>query len=185
MTVILGIGILFIEEFLKKFRRLFIPEVISAVGLLVLFSFIYLQSFAIFVDNNKEYPWESEKFLIWEFPQPTPIYHLSMFGFPYYRNWEGIGNAILSSDNNGYYSTNERKSIARFFVPFDKSTDKAGHYIHILNPQSFTNKIQQDKAQYWADRYHPIFTFSRSGNDLVRVYYMEPGTLEEIIEKGY
>jgi hypothetical protein len=185
MTVILALGIVFVEEFIKKFRRFFIPEVINSVGLLLLFSFIYLQSYAVFVDNTQEYPWESEKFLIWEFPKPTPIYHLSMFGFPYYRDWEEIGKIIRTTNNNGYYSTNERKSIARFYVPFEKSTDKAGDYIYIVNPQSFTNKIDQEKAQYWADRYPPIFTFSRSGKDLVRVYYMEPGTLDEIIEKGY
>ncbi len=185
MTVILAFGIKFVEESLKIFSNMFIPEVISFTGLFVLFTFIYLQSYAVFVDNSREYPWESEKFLIWEFPQPTPIYHLSMFGFPYYRNWEGIRDAIMSSDSNGFYSTNERKSIARFFVPFEKSTDKAGHFIHIINPQSFTNKIQQEKAVYWSERYHPIFTFSRSGKDLVRVYYMETGTLEEIIAKGY
>ena len=185
LTIILGWGIYFIEKLLDIFKDYFLPTVISFVGIAVLFTFIYAQSYAIYVDNKQEYPWESEKFWTWEFPEPTPIYHLSMFGFPYYRDWEGIGNAVLSSENNGFYSTNERKSIARFYVPFDKSTDDAGHYIHILNPQSFTNQIQQKKAEYWAERYSPIFTFSRSGEDLVRVYYMESGSLDEIIEKGY
>ena len=30
------------EEFLKKFRNFFIPEVISLIGLVILFTFIYL-----------------------------------------------------------------------------------------------------------------------------------------------
>lgn len=185
MFIIMALGVVFVEKILEKFRKIFIPSVISYTGLFVLFTFLYLQSYAIFVDHTKEYPWEQEDFLIWEFPKPTPIFHLSMFGFPYYRNWEGISNVILGSDNNGFYSTNERKSIVRFYVPFKKSTDKAGHFIHILNPQSFTNEIQQEKARYWADNYPPIFTFSKSGKDLVRVYYMEPGELDEIIEKGF
>jgi len=185
MFIILALGIVFIENVLQKFQRYLIPSVISYSGLVVLFAFLFLQTYAIFVDHNREYPWESEKFLIWEFPEPTPMYHLSMFGFPYYRNWEGIRDAVMASDNNGYYSTNERKSLVRFYVPFKKSTNDAGHFIHILNPQSFTNKILQEKAQYWSERYPPIFTFSRSGKDLVRVYQMEAGTLEEIVEKGY
>lgn len=185
MFIFLSLGIVFIENVLKKFSRFFIPSAISYSGLIVLFAFLFLQSYAIFVNHDREYPWESEEFLIWEFPKPTPIYHLSMFGFPYYRNWEGIRDVIMASDNNGYYSTNERKSLARFYVPFNKSTDEAGHFIHIINPQSFTNKIQQEKALYWSERYPPVFTFSRSGKDLVRVYQMEPGTMEEILEKGY
>lgn len=185
MFVILALGIEFIEKILDKFSKLFIPWVISYTGILVLFLFLYLQSYAIFVDHSKEYPWETEKFLIWEFPKPTPIFHLSMFGFPYFRDWEEIRNVVMASDNNGYYSTNERESIARYYVPLKKSTDAAGYYIYILNPQSFTNTIQQEKAQYWADRYAPVFSFSKGGKDMVRVYSMEPGKLEQIIEKGY
>ncbi|MFC1722337.1 ArnT family glycosyltransferase [Patescibacteria group bacterium] len=185
LSVLLAFGIVYIEKIIHLFKRFIHPNVISYAGIALLFVFLYLQSYAIFVDNTEEYPWESERFLIWELHQPTPIFHLSMFGFPYYRNWEGISNVIVSSDNNGYYSTNERSSIARHFVPLNKSTNDAGHYIHILKPQSFNNKIQHEKAAYWSERYHPIFTFSRNGEDLVRVYYMESGKLEEIIEKGY
>lgn len=183
--IILAFGIVFVEKLVSKFDKYFIPNAISYTGLTILFIFMFLQSYAIYVDHTREYPWTNEKFIIWEFPKPTPIYHLSMFGFPYYRDWEGIRDVIMSSDNNGYYSTNERKSIVRFYIPFDKSTDAAGHYIYIKNPQSFTNKILQDKARYWAERYPPIFTFSKAGSDLVRVYYMEPGTVEEIKDKGF
>jgi hypothetical protein len=179
------LGILFIEKIIQMFKSFLIPSVISYSGIFILFLFLYLQSYAVFVDHNREYPWEEEDFLIWRFPKPTPIFHLSMFGFPYYRNWEGISDAVMGSNNNGYYSTNERKSIVRFYVPLKKSTDNAGHFIHVINPQSFTNQIQQEKALYWSERYPPVFTFSKSGKDLVRVYQMEPGTLEEIIEKGY
>jgi len=183
--IIIALGIVFIEELIAKFDKYFIPNAIAYTGLLFLFLFLYLQSYAIYVDHTVEYPWTNEKFLIWEFPKPTPIYHLSMFGFPYYRDWESIRDVIMTSDNNGYYSTNERKSIARFYVPLEKSTDEAGYYIYIKNPQSFTNKILQDKARYWSERYPPVFTFSKAGSDLVRVYKMEPGTLDEIKEKGF
>lgn len=150
-----------------------------------MYLFLYLQSYAVFVEHDKEYPWESEKFYIWEFSQPTPIYHLSMFGFPYYRNWEGIRQAVMNHKNNGFYSTNERKSIARFYTPLEKSTDDAGHYIYILNPQSLNNKIDSEKALYWSERYHPVFTYSKKGRDMARVYYMQPGTYKELIDRGY
>ncbi len=183
--IILALGIVFIEKIVALFDKYFIPHVIAGVGITALFIFLFLQSYAIYVDHKQEYPWQTENFLIWELPMPTPIYHLSMFGFPYYRNWEGIRETVLASNNNGYYSTNERESIARFYIPLNKDTDSAGHFIYIKNPQSFTNKIQQDKAKYWAERYPPIFTFSKNGSDLVRVYQMEPGTIEEIKVKGF
>ena len=185
MTVLLSYGILFIEEFLQLFKRYFLPNVLSFVGLTVFFSFLFVQSYAIFVDNTKEYPFEGEYFLLWELPQPNPIYHLSIFGFPYYRNWEGIKEVISNTDNNGFYSTNERESISRYYVPLAKSTDNAGHHIYIINPQSFTGHIYQDKAAYWAEKYPPVFTFSKGGQDLVRIYYMEPGTSAEIQVKGF
>lgn len=185
MFVFLGVGILFIEKVLYSLKSYILPGLLIFAGLTTLFSFIYLQSYYIYVDNNKEYPWESEQFFIWEFHQPTPIYHLSMFGFPYYRNWEEIGNLVNTIETTGYYSTNERSSISRHYVDLDKDTDKAGYYIHVLNPQSFTNELINKKANYWAERYAPVFVFSRFGKDIVRVYDMEPGSLEEIIEKGF
>ncbi|OGC45986.1 hypothetical protein A2V49_01935 [candidate division WWE3 bacterium RBG_19FT_COMBO_34_6] len=185
LFVIISLGINFIEIFLSSFKKFFIPGVIFYFGLFILFLFLYLQSYSIYVDNTSEYPWEEEKFLIWNFPRPNPIYHISIFGFPYYRNWEGIRDAILTTNNNTYYSSNERVSITRYYIPFEKDTDKAGYYIHILAPQSFTDKIYQDKALYWSERYRPIFTFSRNGKDLVRVYFMEKGTLNELKIKGF
>lgn len=185
LVIFLGLGLEFIETVLKMFKNFFIPEVIFTFFIILFFSFIYLQSYAIFVDHSKEYPWEHEKFLLWQFHKPTPIFHLSMFGFPYYRNWEGISKVIMGNDNNGYYSTNERNSISRYYVPLKKDTDKAGYYIHILNSQSFTDDIPQEKASYWASRYNPIFTFSKNSKDLVRVYSMEAGTVEEVQALGY
>ncbi len=185
LFIFLALGIVLIEKFLMKFKKFIVPQAISYTYVFIVFLFIFAQSYSIFVNHSKEYPWESKKFLIWEFHQPTPIYHLSLFGFPYYRNWEGIRDAIIYSDNNGFYSTNERESIARHYVPFKKDTDSAGHYIHILNSQSFTDKPTQEKARYWFDRYPPIFTFGRTNTELVRVYKMEPGTLDEIKSKGY
>jgi hypothetical protein len=167
------------------FRNILIPQVISFVCITIVFAFLYVQSYAIFVDHHKEYPWENEKFYIWEFQQPDSSYNLSLFGFPYYRNWDGIRNAILSSTHNGYYSTNERTSLANYYIPLKKDIESAGNYVQIFNPQSFLPISPDSKAAYWADRYHPIFTFTRNGNDLVRVYYMEPGTLQEIKLKGY
>ena len=185
VIIIISIGLDSFLDFLSEK----LPGTVFAwayqVILFLIFMFIFAQSYAVFVDNNKEYPWEEEKFLAWTFPEPTPIYHLSLFGFPYYRDWEGISEFIKQYPEINAYSTNERKSIVRYYVPLEKDTNKAGFYIHIRNPQTFTETASGEKSEYWMERYDPIFTLTKANQDYVRMYIMEPGTLKEINEKGY
>ena len=162
--------------------------VLTRLGIFVVFAFIFLQSHAIFVNHTYEYPWEPEPFMIWEFHQPSPIFHLSMFGFPYYRHWNSISTYVTTTENNGYYSTNERSSISRYHVPFKKDTDSSGHLIHIINPQSFTPNPIQDKAKYWAENNEPDKTFysynpkdPENERPIVNIYYMPQGSLDELM----
>jgi len=146
---------------------------------------MFLQSYFIYVDNKVEYPWTSEKFLIWEFHRPTPVFHLSMFGFPYYRHWDGTSDFIKSTPNNGFYSTNERDSLVRYYVPLKKEGNKAGFYIYILNPQSFAEEIVSEKAKYWAEKYAPVKIFSNGNLAVAKIYYMQEGSLEDIVIRGF
>ncbi len=186
LFLILGFGVAFIWEMLDKvLGKITFVNFLFWLGTSVVFFFIFAQSHQIFVEHGTEYPWKNEKFFIWTFPKPSPTYHLSIFGFPYYRHWDEISGFVRSSKNTGYYSTNERKSIARYHIPFDKNTEKAGHFIYIKDPQSFTNEIIYEKAAYWADNYPPILSFYKNGDTTVKVYYMPEGSLEDIIEEGY
>jgi len=108
-----------------------------------------------------------------------------MFGFPYYRHWDEIGSFIEHSENNGYYSTNERKSIARYHIGLEKDTEEAGYFIYIKNPQSFTNEIIYEKADYWAKNYPEVLSFYKDGESSAKIYNMPKGSLEEIQMQGY
>lgn len=219
--IVMSIGVEFIYNFLHKYLKT-IGDIIAPIGIFIIFSFIFLQSYFVFVDHTVEYPWKNEKFFVWEFNTPSPVFHLSMFGFPYYRDWEGISDFVNNEiptlpcpknsencltgniDKISYYSTNERKSISRYHIPFDKDTDSAGFYIHIRHPQSFTDEILSKKASYWAQNYDPVFvTWPIGMNDscpstvssqrktckrqypVANVYYMPAGSLDEIKEMGY
>lgn len=228
LTVFLAFGIAFIEESvvqivtkaLKMFRRtaknlIYLTTVLTSFGIFIVFTFIALQSYAVFVDNSVEYPWSSKKFLVWEFPRPSPIYHLSMFGFPYYRDWEGVGKFVtkthvVEGEKIEFYSTNERKSISRFHIPFAKDTNSSGYFIYVHNPQSFTRDIIYEKADYWVQNYEPVASFApiidpcaegflvipkkncvlssqtepTMGN-AINVYYMPTGSLDEIVAQGF
>ncbi|MFZ5424987.1 MAG: ArnT family glycosyltransferase [Patescibacteria group bacterium] len=197
LMVLMGIGVKGIERFMYYVSGRLAPiakpivRYINIAGILVIFTFIFLQVNAIFVDHTAEYPWEPEKFLLWEFHQPSPAFHLSMFGFPYYRHWDEIGQYVTSTENNGYYSTNERSSISRYHIPFNKDTDSAGHFVHIINPQSFTPNPTQEKAQYWEENYDPVKVFySEDPNtpgrlrEIVKIYYMKVGSLDDLLKQN-
>lgn len=202
----------------KIFNNGYIGKFATYLGVFVIFTFMFLQSYAIFVDNKREYPWQNEKFFVWEFGMPTPIFHLSMFGFPYYRNWEGVETFISShspdkyceskdicyenvSEKITYYSTNERNSIVRNHVFYEKDTDSAGYYVYIRDPQSFTNEILQDKSNYWAENYDPVWVYTKNNgctfnlfefgtvcyepSELTQIYYMPQGSIEEIQLQGF
>lgn len=226
MFIYLGFGVVMIEQLLQKLLRHF-GLVVSTIGITAVFAFIFIQSFAVFVDHTKEYPWRNEKFFVWTLPAPSPVYHLSMFGFPYYRHWEEIADFILADagvlpcprnnpiencisdkDKVAFYSTNERDSIARYHIPYSKETNNAGYFVYILDPQSYSHNINQEKVEYWAAHYPAILTLTNCQEDMLsgnfsdvlglhrgkckavsekvaEVYYMAPGGLETIQEQGY
>jgi 4-amino-4-deoxy-L-arabinose transferase-like glycosyltransferase len=185
MFIIIGFGMLLAENIVNLFVRIEYRRVLNFSWIFVLCGFIFLQSLAVFVENRTEYPWENERFLLWTFHQPTPIFHLSMFGFPYYRNWEGIRKFTQNYPDITAYSTNERKTIARYYVPLIKSSEKAGYYVYIKNPQSFENDILNEKPFYWTNKYEPDYTFSRYGTNIVRLYIMPVGGLDDIVSQGF
>lgn len=183
--IFLAYGLVTLESLTFKIFEYNLMQLFNIVGVLVLSLFLFTQSFVIFVDSHKEYPWEQEKFFFWTFPQINLLYHSSLFGFPYYRDWEGIREFVSSFPEIIAYVTNERQAISRYFIPLNSKKDEAGFFVYVKNPQSFENNIMYDKAAYWVSHYQPVHTLTRNGNDLVRIYIMEAGTLDSIKNRGF
>lgn len=180
MFVIMGLGVYLISTFFNFIYYKGFARTITGVGIGIVFTFIYLQSYTIYVDHKEEYPWQNEKFLIFTLHKPTAVYHLSMFGFPYNRGWESIADLTRMFPDIDAYSTNERKTISRYYVPLVKSSDMAGFYIYIKYPQSFTDEMGSEKARCWAETHTPEFTLSKGGEEIVLVYIMQPGTAVDV-----
>ena len=180
LSVLLAFGIAFIDEIVEKVLGQRIGVYANAAGLVVLFVFMAFLAHAVFVDHTQEYPWEPEHFLIWELPKPNVIFHLSLFGFPYYRHWEEIGDFINEGAPAEYYSTNERDSISRYYVALKKDTNLAGYFIYIAYPQSFTHSVTNPKAAYWMQKASPVKSFYNNNKEVARVYYMPTGDLATI-----
>lgn len=139
----------------------------------------------IFIDHTPEYPWEERRILFWSIGSPDPQYRMWAFGFPYNRRWEEIGNFVTTSENNGYYATNENKSIAGHYIPYPFDINRSGFYIHIHHPQSLRDRLADDKIRYWIKNNPPVKTFTRAGRTVAEVYVMPAGNIEEIRQQGY
>lgn len=185
--ILISFGIIEVETLLRKVFSKNVGLAMSYFGLSIAFLFTFYLSHTVFVDHSREYPWETEKFLVWELQKPNVIFHLSLFGFPYYRHWAEIGTYVNSNDVNktGYYSTNERQSMSRYHINLNKDTDSAGFFVYIVNPQSFAEKIVMEKAAYWASRYEPAKVFYNGDREVAKIYYMPVGSKDEIKLLGY
>ena len=204
LVVLMSIGVVtvegLIEQLLGVANRRFL--IVAALSLLFLFSFY--QSHKVFVDHTREYPWEEERFLFWKLAEPDRAYNLPLFGFPYYRHWEQIADYITTSENTGHYYSNEKETISRFYIPFERNVDASGHYIRVRNIQDIYQNWLQPKAVWWPEHHEPDKVYSSCdygdfawGGDflyvfapldgqcatqrvMAEIYYMTPGSLEDI-----
>lgn len=168
--ILMAYGLNFFFEFIRhNLNQIFTKVYIF--GNILLFLFLAAQAHTIFVDNQRgEYPWEDKKFLIFTMNRPTPIFHLSMFGFPYNRNWQGVSEFMKDKPN--YYSTNEREPITRYYVKNQKAGDKIGYFIWIEAPQSFTEEIKNERTRTYVKDKEPVFVSSNPSGNKTLIYYI-------------
>ncbi len=154
-------------------------------GLAGVFIFLGMVGHLIFIDHTPEYPWEQRRILLWTVGAPDTRYRLWGFGFPYNRQWKEIGKYVTTRENNGFYATNENKSIAGYFIPYPFDINRSGYYIHILHPQSLRERLADDKIRYWMKTYPPEITFENEGRTVAEIYHMPAGNIEELRAQGY
>ncbi|MDM9382705.1 glycosyltransferase family 39 protein [Chlorogloeopsis sp. ULAP01] len=187
--IIMAFGLEEFHSFLKK--RFFNPSKYISIFIL---STIYISSFLfshlLFIENKQEYPWENKNFLFLNFKKQS---RQSLFGFPYYRHWEKVESYLASTKRNGYFITNEKKSITRYYIPgnfknlelypYDSNSTGEIYVIYIKNPQSGNKKILDKEQSYWEERYQPVKTFSNHGR-IVTTIYRFSGSEWEKVTKG-
>jgi hypothetical protein len=184
-TIIIAFGVAVFEDVLEKVAGDVYGRLLSRAGLAILFIFLFTLSHFIYIDHTPEYPWERRGYFFWTIEEPDLKYRLWLFGFPYYRYWEEIGEYITSTENNGFYSTNEKKSIASHYVPYEFDINRSGYYIHIYNPQSLRDRFANDKIRYWRKNYQPVKMFENHGRIVAEIYLMPEGNVLEIKNAGY
>lgn len=178
-TILMGVFFGYLDDFVFHRVKKLLP--VFYFGIIVMFLFLFFQSFAIFVDHKSEYPWQEEKFLVWKFPILNPVFKLSLFGFPYNRNWEGISDYITTDNRSFYYTTNEKKSLPRYYLPdsYINDSSRAGYYIFIVDPQSGTNYVINQRSAKWVDSNEPVKVFYEGDKVLSKIYLIPEDFLIE------
>ena len=138
--VLSAIGIEKIISILPKYLKL-----IPAVSFVVAFSFLYYQTYVLFVDHTIEYPWKQETLLG---KYKTINYEkykvLPLFGFPLKRDWDQINKYINEQNGKGEkqlgYITNEDASTSSFYMDtYYGQSSPQYYYVAIKRPLSFVN----------------------------------------------
>ncbi len=174
MTILMGTAISTSTDIVDKIKYL---KGISILGVFLLGIFLFLQSWTIFVDHSKEYPWQEDSFLVFHLFKPTPIFHLSMFGFPYQRGWQEVGEFI--NDKDAFYTSNERVSITRYYVNLPRDGKKIGYYIFIRNPQSFSNEVPKGRIQEWILNNPPVKEIKNPSGNETLIYLLPEINIQE------
>ncbi|MFC1624808.1 ArnT family glycosyltransferase [Patescibacteria group bacterium] len=149
----------------KKYSRIF---------LVLSFSFLYLQSYLIYVDHKKEYPMEQERILFFKTPEITHEDRLrSKTGFPHKRYWKEINDFVNTQNVErgeiyGYY-TNEDKGIARIYMDTEVVTGGSFYGVGIKRPYSLAKdyKFPQYKNK---STIHKIR--NEYGDTVVNIYWV-------------
>ncbi len=185
--ILLAFGLEFLESAVTRLLGALWGRWLAIAGISLLFLSLAGIAHLIFVDHTPEYPYEKRGILFWTIGGGEKVrdYKLWTFGFPYNRRWEEIGEFVTSTENNGYYVTNENVSISVYYIPLKYFVERAGHYIYIHNPQSFKSWDSRDKVQYWRAKHEPVKVLTNGGRVVAEIYYMPTGSLEEIKAEGY
>jgi hypothetical protein len=175
--VFLGLGVYAIEQLFRHIRWISRLHGMVLAALSLVFLFLFLQSYAIFVDTNQEYPWENERFLFWTLEKPPPSitdrYGLSMFGFLYYRDWEGIGKYIQDHRDFNNVGANEPDVVTNFYVRKNGLRfSPYRYYISIQNPRSFVPVLNERMAEVLRNQ-EPVYRTMKDDKTLAEIYLIE------------
>jgi hypothetical protein len=176
LTILMAFGVSSVLDFLGGLD-LTAGKVLKAVGSVsaaAVFAFLVAQSYAVYVDHSREYPYQSEKLLGRDLPtvDPDEGYELRIFGFPYNRGWQDIREYVSKDPTKRIYATNDKDSIAVFYMSpnEDGDRDEIGYFVWVNDPQSFDSERPTGRVARWMKSHEPNLTIDRRGKVASEVY---------------
>jgi len=109
-------------------------------------------------------------------PKPITSYHLSLFGFPYYRHWQEVADYLDADKKSTYYSTNERTTMPEYYIDMEKNSGKIGYYIYIHHPQKLIDGLDNKRVIRYAYSNEPARVFKNGDKTVTEIYLLPQGS---------
>ena len=188
LIILAGIGIGSVINLHMIIKILYTPII------LVLFCFLYFQTYILYVDHSIEYPFVDKKVLIINNPLKQnqkiltlvakrisvikPDYmrgsYIPLFGFTHHRFWNEVNDLVnkLNQTNNERfkYITNEDKSIGEKYMDAKYGIDGGFYAIGIKKPMNFV--LDTSFVNYGSKKL--VTTFEQNGEVVTIIYRFEP-----------
>lgn len=140
LTVLSGLGANYLLSVSLKLK----PFVLLVFS--IFFGLIFCLQLWVYVPAlNTGYPWRNTSFLGINTDRVGNDYHLYLYGFPYYRGWDKIGEYMSAIKGVRSFYTNDNETVAEYYfggAPHIASGSNflPQYYIQIDSPQELKQK---------------------------------------------
>lgn len=146
--------------------------VISGLAGIVILLFSSVTYYMI-VDHSIEHPWEEKSVLGVTLPNLVSRRISGVFGFPYRRGLEQVGEFFASGELTGSFGSNEKWSTVEFYIDAPRTSAFEGsdelppdYYIYVHRPYSFRRGLPETVQ----DTYQLIDSIEQRGQTTIDIY---------------
>jgi hypothetical protein len=136
-----------------------------------------VMTYFMLVDHTVEHPWESKTVFGYKLPNLVGEKVQGVFGFPYRRGLEQVGELFRSGRLAGNFDSNERDATVNFYFGAPRSSppltyfDDPGslppdYYVFVHRPFSLRRELPQTVG----DTYRLVETIKEGGRTTIEVY---------------
>ena len=102
----------------------------------------------MFVDHRVEHPWYAKSLLGYRLPNLEEGRIEGVFGFPYQRGLDSVGDLFDRGELAGTFDSNERISMANYYFHSQRG-DLADYYVHVHRPLSLERGVPSDVKDHY------------------------------------
>jgi 4-amino-4-deoxy-L-arabinose transferase-like glycosyltransferase len=154
----------------------FVTHATQAIAWTTIIAFAAI-TYYMLVDHTLEHPWEKKTILGYELPNLATSHVQGVFGFPYRRGLEQVGELFESGSMIGNVGSNERYSTVEFYFKATRSSppvtyfDDPGstppdYYFYVYRPFSLRRELPETVK----DTYKFFGTISEGGRRTIDIY---------------
>jgi hypothetical protein len=129
-------------------------------------------TWAMFVDHAVEHPWYRKTILGYELPNLETRHVAGVFGFPYRRGLDQVGQLFDSGELRGTFDSNERRAMADFYFHGRRGAPPK-YYVYVHHPLSLDRELPTYVRQHY-QRVRDIWLHGRKTIDLYEIRPASP-----------